>query len=130
MRRSYFYLNDAEHNAVHAAIAAKDVKFSEFARQAVAEKLDRHAVLAQVAQVQAELSALVLELRQEVGRLRRELMDDHTRGLELIRQDVARSLKKNEELQKTFVLALAGQAQPTKPSRAAPSEDGPMRIPG
>jgi len=131
MRRSYFYLNDADYKAVHAAISAKQLPFSEFARQAISEKLDRQAVLQHTTQVQEDLDAVIAELRQEVGRLRRELMDDNARGLELIRQEVVRSLKKNEELQKAFVLALAGQTTPpSKPSRPSPPDDGPMRIPG
>ena len=130
MRRCYFYLNDVDHKAILRKLEGEKVGFSEFVREALVEKLDREAVIGHAAQVREELDALVRELRQEIGRTRRDLMDDHARGLELVRQEIAKSMKKNEELQKTFVMALAGQAQPTKPSRAAPSEDGPMRIPG
>jgi hypothetical protein len=130
MRRCYFYLNDVDHKAILRNLEGKSAGFSEFVRQALVEKLDREAVIGHAAQAREDLDALVRELRQEIGRTRRDLMDDHARGLELVRQEVAKSMKKNEELQKAFVMALAGQAQPTKPSRAAPSEDGPMRIPG
>lgn len=130
MRRCYFYLNDVDHKAILRKLEGEKVGFSEFVRQALVEKLDREAVIGHATQVREDLDALVRELRQEIGRTRRDLMDDHARGLELVRQEVGKSMKKNEELQKAFVMALAGQAQPTKPSRAAPSEDGPMRIPG
>lgn len=130
MRRCYFYLNDMDHKAILRKLEGEKFGFSEFVREALVEKLDREAVIGHATQVREDLDALVRELRQEIGRTRRDLMDDHARGLELVRQEVAKSMKKNEELQKAFVMALAGQAQPTKPSRAAPSEDGPMRIPG
>lgn len=130
MRRCYFYLNDVDHKAILRKLEGEKVGFSEFVRQALVEKLDREAVIGHATQVREDLDALVRELRQEIGRTRRDLMDDHARGLELVRQEVAKSMKKNEELQKAFVMALAGQAQPSKSSRAAPSEDGPMRIPG
>lgn len=130
MKRFELLLPMLEYQAMTRSAKAAGVSASAFVRAAIAEKQDRAAAHAQVLAATADLDGLVRELRQEVGRLRRELMDDHTRGLELIRQDVARSLKKNEELQKTFVLALAGQTQPTKPTRPGPSEDGPMRIPG
>ena len=131
MKRFEVLFPPGEYRALAEAAKTSGMSASAFVRVAVSEKQHRTAARAEVASAGVDLGELVRELRQEVGRLRRDLMDDNARGLELIRQEVVRSLKKNEELQKAFVLALAGQtAPPSKPSRPAPPDDGPMRIPG
>ena len=131
MKRFEIRMPVREHQAMSRAAEAIGITASEFARQAMAEKQVRTAVLEHIENARTELETLVRELREETGRIRRDLMDDQQRGLELMRQEIAKSMKKNEELQKTFVMALAGQSAPPKPSRPArPSGDGPKVIPG
>jgi len=137
MRRTYFYIPESDHRAATRAVEAAGLSFSEFVRQALVEKLDRDQVIAQVVQARQELTNLVHDLRGEVGRLRTDLMDDQRRGTELLRQDAHASLKKNEELLKTFVLMLGGQgpaasaSTPRKPNSPRPADDSaPMRVPG
>ena len=131
MKRFEIRMSVREHQAISRAAEIIGITASEFARQAMTEKQVRNAVLEHIENARTELEVLVRELREETGRIRRDLMDDQQRGLELMRQEIAKSMKKNEELQKTFVMALAGQPARPKPSGAArPSGDGPMAIPG
>lgn len=132
LKRAYFYLSERERdNAINFAGEA-GFSFSEFMRDALAEKINRELLVGQVMKVREELSELVLEMRTEVARTRKDLMDDNQRGIELVRQDIAKSMKKNEEMTKTFVMQLAGieprAEKPSKPSKH--NEDSPMRIPG
>ena len=132
LKRATFYLSERERdNAIDLASEA-GVSFSEFMRDALAEKINRELLVGQVTKVREELSELVLEMRTEIARTRKDLLDDNQRGIELVRQDIAKSMKKNEEMTKTFVMQLAGieprADKPTKPSKH--SDDSPMRIPG
>lgn len=130
MQRSYFYMTAKDQRELSQALDESGAKLSAFVRDAVREKLDREQVLAQVAQTKTELAQLVQELREEVGRTRRDLMDDSQRSQALMREDLGKSIKKNEELVKTFVLLLGGQ-QPSKPTKPRPGEDGlPRPVPG
>lgn len=110
MKRAYFYIDDKDYKAVSSKLASSGVAFSEFARQAVQEKMDREQIVGQVVVMRNELAGLVNDFRSEIARTRKDLMDDSQRGLELMRQDIGKSMKKNEELNKTFVMMLGGQA--------------------
>lgn len=132
MKRTYFYLGKPERQALAKAVKAKGGSTSEFVRLAVQEKIDRDSALEDANQVKDELTSLVDELRDEISRVRRDVQEDTQRGIALIREDAARSMRKTEEMQKTFVMALAGNlAQETpaiKSSRR--DDDGPRAIPG
>ena len=130
LKRTYFYLADADHKLVARTVASSGVSFSEFVRQAVIEKMDREQVVGQVVQVRQELTSLINDLRADVGRLRTDLMDDQQRGVDLLREDASKSLKKNEELIKLFVLHLGGQSAPPTKSPRARDDGAPMRVPG
>ena len=121
LKRAYFYISERDRdNAIDLAGEA-GVSFSEFVRLALSEKINRELLVGQVTKVREELSELVLEMRTEIARTRKDLMDDNQRGIELVRQDIAKSMKKNEEMTKTFVMQLAGietrADKPAKPSK-------------
>ena len=99
-------------------------------RPNIIEKMDREQVVGQVVQVRQELTSLINDLRADVGRLRTDLMDDQQRGVDLLREDASKSLKKNEELIKLFVLHLGGQSAPPTKSPRARDDGAPMRVPG
>ena len=132
MKRFEFLVPPRDHVAMCHAADAAGIAASEFVRIAVAEKLGRELLVDQVSQVRNDLGELVKELRLEIARTRKDLMDDSQRCIELLRQDIAKSMKKNEELNKTFVMQLAGiEPRHEKPSRPTkPSDEPPMRIPG
>ena len=107
MHRIYAYLNDREFSALTDAADPGRGGLAKFVREAVQEKLDRDRALENSHQVKDELASLVDELRDEIGRVRKDVAEDTQRSLALIREDAAKSLRKTEEMQKTFVLALA-----------------------
>lgn len=132
MKRTYFYLPASDHRALAAHVEKSGVSASDYVRQAVQEKLDRDALMAQVTRTREELAELLTEIRAEASRARREQLDENRRGLEQMREEASKSLRKNEEMTKTFVLALGGIATSTPP-KTRPSAfdgDGPMRVPG
>lgn len=132
MKRFEFQVQTRVHVAMCQAADAAGVAVSEFVRIAIAEKLDRELLVGQVSEVRNELGELVEVIRTEIARTRKDLMDDNQRGMELVRQDIAKSMKKNEEMTKTFVMQLAGieprADKPAKPGKH--NDDSPMRIPG
>lgn len=124
LKRATFYLSERERdNAIDLASEA-GVSFSEFMRDALAEKINRELLVGQVTKVREELSELVLEMRTEIARTRKDLLDDNQRGIELVRQDIAKSMKKNEEMTKTFVMQLAGiEPRAEKPAKSSKHGD-------
>lgn len=132
LKRAYFYISERDRDKAIDLAGEAEVSFSEFVRVALSEKMNREVLVAQVTKVREELSELVLEMRTEIARTRKDLMDDNQRGMELVRQDIARSMKKNEELAKAFVMQLAG-IEPRSDKHAKPSkhsDDSPMPVPG
>lgn len=133
MKRCEFLIHPQDHAAVARLVRGNGGTFSDFIRQAVVEKLGREQAVDRLEKAKEDLESLVDEMRAEIGRTRKDLMDDNHRGLELIRQDIGRSMKKNEEMNKTFVMLLGGQAAPASPRAPRPSsrnDDAPMQIPG
>lgn len=137
MKRCEFLLHPDDHKAVSKIVRGNATTFSDFIRQAVIEKLGREHAVARMELASEQLASLVQDMRMEFGRTRKDLMDDQQRGIELMRQDIGKSMKKNEEMNKTFVMMLGGQVAPATP--AAPqqrprgpgrSDDAPMKIPG
>lgn len=131
MKQRRFYLKDKDYDEVVDMAESSGSSFSVFVRQAVLEKMDRERALATLFKAKDELSSLIEEMRLELGRTRRDLVEDNQVGLEKIQADVNKSLRKNEEMQKTFILLLGKQvsSQPANP-RPRRNDDGPMPIPG
>lgn len=130
MKRCEFLIDPQYHQAVADAIRGSNASFSDFVRQAVMEKLGRHRVMGQLEKTRDEVDDLLKQLRVEVGRARKDLIEDNQRGIELIREDIGRSMRKNEEMNKTFLVMLAGHGD-QKPKRPpGRNDEAPMRIPG
>lgn len=100
MKLAKFQIATKDYNDAVALAEGAGVSFSEFVRQALAEKADRQRAIASVNSIRAELSDLLADIRQENVRSRRELSDDATKLM-------TTSLRKNEELTKTLVMELA-----------------------
>ena len=137
MKRCEFLMPVPEHKQVMKFVMGTTASFSDFVRQAIDEKLGREHAVSKIQQAKEELDLLVQEMRDEIGRTRRDLMDDNQRSLEMMRQDIVKSFKKNEEATKQFLMLLGAQASPepaSRPSRSSltpgRSEDGPLKIPG
>lgn len=131
MKRCEFLIHPKDHEAVSLLVKGTASSFSDFIRQAVAEKLARDQSVSKIELASKQLESLVQEIRVEFGRTRKDLMDDSQRGLELMRQDIGKSMKKNEELNKTFVMMLGGQVTPQPRQKSTASDDdAPMKIPG
>lgn len=132
MTRAYFYIDRKTHQALAREVAAKGGSLSEFVREAVQEKLDRDRALENSHQVKDELADLVDELRAEIAQMRRTVADDAQRSMALIREDVGKSIRKTEEYQKTFLVALGGTLKAQVPAKASSrrDDDGPRAIPG
>lgn len=128
--RVYAYLNNRQFKALSEAAGEGRGAFAQFVREAVEEKLDRDKALRSVSQARDELSSLLEEMRLEFGQTRKDLVEDNQRGLERIRMDVGKSMRKSEEMQKTFILMLGQHvsSQPSKP-KSRRDDDGPMPIP-
>lgn len=131
MKARKFYLKDKDYEEVVDTAESSGSSFSVFVRQSVLEKLDREKALASLLQAREELSDLVDEMRIEFGQTRKDLVEDNQRGLERIRMDVGKSMRKSEEMQKLFLTLLGKEvsSQPPKP-RPRRDDDGPMPIPG
>lgn len=131
MKRAIFYIDERDRDNAERTAQDEGVPFSVFVRQAVLEKLDRQLIVGQATQMRSDLAALVDEFRSEVARTRRDVMDDQQRGVDLVREaidksmkknegDIGKSLRKNEEMNKTFLMMLTNATAGGKPSRAQP----------
>lgn len=132
MNRIYAYLNDREYAALTDAAEPGRGGLAKFVREAVQEKLDRDRALESSYQVKEELGDLVEVLRDEIAQMRRTVADDAQRSMALIREDVGKSIRKTEEYQKTFLVALGGTLKAQVPANASSrrDDDGPRAIPG
>lgn len=112
MKRITTNLSDRQYKAMEPLLEPGRGALAKFAREAIQEKVDRDLVLQHVERIQEDLDDLLIQLRDEVGRVRRELLEDSRREAERMHDDFARTLRKVEEMQKVFVLHLAGAAAP------------------
>ena len=134
MKRHEFRLEQSC-SAQAATVADRaGVPLAEFIRRAVVEKLEREFVLAEHAQLRDQLEDLVGSFREEIGRLRTDLVADNELARAAIEAAANDSLRKNEELTKHFVRALTTAVGGAKPGpscgRSDLDEDAPMPIPG
>lgn len=131
MKRAYYYIPDRDLSRLHEAADGNGQGLSEFVRQAVVEKIDRNEVGRQMAEASGQLAGLLHEWRSEVGRIRQNLMTDQARSLDLMHQQIDKSLKRNEEMTKSFVMTLTRVL--TDGGGAGPVPHGdhlPMQVPG
>ena len=130
-RPQRFYIDDASRRLMDAAATQIGTSGSEFVRLAVIEKIHRDEVMANLDQASQQLQTATHELRTEVGRVRKDVLDGHTRGMDLMRELFAKSAGRNEQASHQFLKdlagALGGGSDGVEPLHY---EDMPMRIPG
>ena len=120
MKRCEFLIDHSDHKAVVSFVRGSGSTFSDFLRQAVAEKLTREKSIMRLEKIEADLQERADEFRTEIARLRKDLLDDSRRSQELLRADAQMSHKKTQEMTKSFVLWIGGQEAQATPSIKSP----------
>lgn len=126
MKRITTNLSDRQYKAMKPLLEPGHGGLAKFVREAIQEKVDRDLVLEHVERMQGDLDDLLMELRAEKGKMLGALMESNKREVNRMRDDLTTSLRKNEEMQKAFLLRLAG-ALINKPAVTQP---GPSEPPG
>lgn len=107
MKRIEFRMEGRSFETVEAMARSRNTSVSDLIREALMEKVERERVLSDLNEIRSEIDGLVSLIREEGTRSRRELAEDAVRLLELQRKDMAGSLKRNDEMIKTFVQYVA-----------------------
>lgn len=108
LKRSYFYMQEQDMRRLEDAVQRNGEAQSKFVRAAIAEKMDRDEVVGKLNEAREQLGVGVHELRAEVTRLGRDLLDGHSQSLELVRDLIDRSAARNEQANHQFLRDLAG----------------------
>ena len=124
MQRVHFYFNDTDHRQFQSFLSEQGIGISEFVRNAVKEKMDRDRIGANVDLARETLEDLADQLRGEMARMRKDVLDDHQRTAALLTEENRASHEKNELLFKAFVRTLAGTEAP-RPSASTAKQARP-----
>ena len=124
MERKSFDIAEAELNRARINAKAEGVSLNRYIRTAVTDKNECVSSSEYVAQMRDAVIAVVDEFRIEIARARLDVLTDSQRSGEVVREEMARSMKRNEELMKAFVRALGKQLSggfDDKPSPGRPN---------
>lgn len=115
-QRCEFMIHQKDHRAVAAFARSKGSTASDFYREAVSEKLSREQLISRFEQVEASVQSTLDDLRNEVARLRLDLIGDHDRAKQMLRDDMGKSAARVEELLMLFLRNLGPVEEHTAPS--------------
>lgn len=129
MKRAYFYIHANDHRSLNAFLKSSGRNLSEFARDAIAEKLDRDRVTSNLDAARDAMEDVVEQLRVEMARMRKDVLEDSRRTAALLQEENQQSLKKNEQLYEAFIRAL-GRAEPAPPNPSKSPPRTSLNVPG
>lgn len=130
LKRIYFYMSDREIRELKKSMA-DDQSLSDFARQSIIEKVERHSVLASIGLLTDDVRQMLSAVRDEQARHRATLHADAERRqdqlMKAMSETLARAQSRAENTQMAFLTAIGVAPDPTpEPSPPPRRSGGPM----
>lgn len=114
-KRVEFALSTTEHQALTRLAKQRGDTAAAVMREALQEKLDRDMLMARVNALAERMDGVVSQMKEEVLRVRDDLIQDQMSAFGAMRDDIdracaeiAESVRRNEDVNRHFLMALAG----------------------
>lgn len=132
MERVETRLEQRDYQSLLAAMSQSGVGMAPFIRQAVIEKLDREHYLQAVSVQVDALETWGARLLHELTQARASLAEDHRQHQDALRAELAESARRNEQLIRSFLVALQQSLNqdPPSPTSSAPAPWSPLPTTG